>query len=197
MVLSRLGRKTMTLMGFLSVTFSHFMISYWVTQRDGQLVLAFMIMLQVSLQVLVSPVIWMYLSETLNDTQFGTIATLHYSTGAVVSVTVEFLSKALKPEGLFTLLGVIALASTFFLATFFKETANLADKEKKELYVKKDERRIKEIQMSEIQAVQLPSEVDVQNTTEAKSVDDAEKYQKVDSSADSVRSSRVEVIIEE
>lgn len=96
-----------------------------------------MISLQISLQVLVSPVIWMYLSETLNDTQLGTIATMHYSTGAIVAVTVEFISKALKPEGLFALLGFIALVSTFFLATFFKETANLTDKEKKELYVSK------------------------------------------------------------
>lgn len=104
-----------------------------------------MIMLQISLQVLVSPVIWMYLSETLNDAQFGTAATIHYSTGAVASVTVEFISKALKPEGLFALLGFIALGSTFFLAVFFKETANLTDKEKKELYVKKEKNDVQEV----------------------------------------------------
>ena len=67
MVSSRLGRRTMTIMGFLCVTLSHFMISYWITQHDGQMVLMFMILLQISLQVLVSPVFWMYLSETCND----------------------------------------------------------------------------------------------------------------------------------
>ena len=62
---------------------------------------------------------------------------MHYSNGAIISVTVEFLSKALKPEGLFALLGCIALASTLFSVLFFKETAHLTDREKKELYMKK------------------------------------------------------------
>ena len=84
--------------------------------------------------MLVNPVFWMYLSETLSDKQFGIIALLHYSSGALISITVEFLSKALQPAGLFALLGLISLSLTLSLVVFFKETANLTDKEKKELY---------------------------------------------------------------
>lgn len=62
------------------------------------------------------------------------MATVHYSNGAIIAVTVEFLSSALKPEGFFALLGFIGLLSTLFMAIFFKETRNLTDKEKKELY---------------------------------------------------------------
>lgn len=40
-------------------------------------------------------------------------------------------------------------------------------------------------------------EVEISEITEAKTVEDAEKYQKVDSSADSIRSARVEVILED
>ena len=65
---------------------------------------------------------------------------MHYSNGALISVTVEFISKALKPEGLFALFGFIGLASTLFKVLFFKETANLTDREKKELYMKKDKK---------------------------------------------------------
>ena len=80
----------------------------------------------------------MYLSETCSDTQFGPISTAHYTNGAIISVSVEFLSKALKPEGLFALLGFITLCVTIFTILFFKETRNLTDREKKELYMKKE-----------------------------------------------------------
>ena len=104
------------------------------------MVLVFMILLQISLQVLVAPPVWMYLSETLNDSQFGIIATLHYSNGALIATTVEFVSKALKPEGLFALFGFIGLFSSLFKMIFFKETAHLTDKQKKELYFPKSYR---------------------------------------------------------
>ena len=79
----------------------------------------------------------MYLSETCSDTQFGFISTLHYSNGALISVTVEFLSAWLQPQGLFALFGCLSLVILVILFAFFKETAGLTDKEKKELYVAK------------------------------------------------------------
>ena len=90
--------------------------------------------------VLVGPVFWMYISETSSDIQFGPIATSHYANGALIAVVTEFLSKALKPEGLFALLGCITIFVAIIMQIFFKETRNLTDKEKKELYMRKEDK---------------------------------------------------------
>ena len=44
-VASKLGRKTMTVIGYIFVSLSHFLIAHWITQHDGQYVIMSMIIL--------------------------------------------------------------------------------------------------------------------------------------------------------
>lgn len=118
----------MTIFGYMFISCIHFMISMSIWLHNGHLVLFFMVMLRISFQSIVGPVFWMYLTETLNDQQFGTVATVHYSHGALISVTVEFISRALLPQGLFALLGCFSIAFTIFLVKFFEETRDLTDR---------------------------------------------------------------------
>ena len=76
----------------------------------------------------------MYLSETCSDAQFGPISTILYINGALVSVSIEFISQALGESGMFVLLGAFTMFQTIFNMLCLKETADLTDKEKKELY---------------------------------------------------------------
>ena len=131
---SKLGRRTMAIAGCTLVSISHFMIAYSIKQNNGLQIIAFFISLQCSLQVLVAPLFWNYISECCSDTQFGPVSTAHYINGALIAVTVEFLSKALQPDGLFVLLGCISLSVTLFFFLCLQETRYLTDRQKKELY---------------------------------------------------------------
>ena len=125
---SKLGRRTMAITGCTCVALSHFMIAYSIKQHNGLQIVAFFISLQSSLQLLVAPLFWNYLSECCSDTQFGPVSTAFYINGALISVTVEFLSKALQPDGLFVLLGCFSLLVTLFVIVCLKETRDLTDR---------------------------------------------------------------------
>ena len=133
--MQKFGRRSLTLVGTVLASFAHYMIYQSIIDLNGQFVVYFMLLFQASLSMFITPAHWIYLSETLNDQQFGLISALHYSGGAIISVSAEFLWSWLQPSGMFLLFSIYSLFYTAFLFVFFKETKGLTDKEKKELFI--------------------------------------------------------------
>ena len=78
---------------------------------------------------------WVYLPEILTDQQFGVVLTCHYMNGVELSLVTEYMIEYLKPMGLFLWYCATNFLGTFYMIFIVKETANLTDKQKKELYM--------------------------------------------------------------
>ena len=76
----------------------------------------------------------MYLPEFLTDQQFGFVSTFHYSNGILLALTTEYMVDSLGPAGTFLLFTFITGFGFVFILFNVKETQNLTDRQKKQLY---------------------------------------------------------------
>ena len=72
--------------------------------------------------------LWTYVGEILTDTQFGFVASVHYSGGVLVSLDSEWMMKYLRPDGTFMTYTVVTFLGYVFMLIYLKETNGLSDK---------------------------------------------------------------------
>ena len=96
-----------------------------------------MCIINLSIQVFLAGVHWVYIPEISNDNQFGLIATVHYSTAVYLSATLEYELEYFSPQGTMFFFAICNLAAFLFCTVLVKETQGLSDKEKKSLYMPK------------------------------------------------------------
>lgn len=84
-----------------------------------------------------APTHWVYLPEILTDAQFGFVATLHYCNGVELSLVTEYMVKHWGTQGLFLYHSLITFTGIFWFKYVVRETMDLTDKQKKQLYMPK------------------------------------------------------------
>jgi len=72
--------------------------------------------------VFLAGVHWVYIPEITNDTQFGFVATIHYSAAVWLSATMEYQMAFMSAAGTFLYFAVVNFLGFLFLSRFVKET---------------------------------------------------------------------------
>ena len=80
-------------------------------------------------------VTYLYVPEVVVDSALGFCFLILKGTALAISLTTEYLMDSpLQPYGAFWLFGGFTCAGAFYLLIFMRETKDLNDKEKKQLY---------------------------------------------------------------
>lgn len=82
----------------------------------------------------VDPLTWIILPEVLNDQQFGFCTGLYFAFGAITTLTTDYMVRYHSPSFFFNVNGAISVFAMLFVVLFLKESGNISDKQKKELY---------------------------------------------------------------
>jgi hypothetical protein len=80
------------------------------------------------LQVSAGAIHWIYLSEVLQDQQFGFVIAVHYFLGMLISVSTEYMIEFMGIDGMFILFGFVTFAGIAGVCCIIKETKGLVDK---------------------------------------------------------------------
>jgi hypothetical protein len=102
-------------------------ISLFIQMDNGYGAIASIFAFEIIYNATFGPVHWLYLPEVLNDTQFGFIATIHYSNAIEIAFTTEWLIEKVTPSGVFLVYTVISFLGLIFMWFYIRETQGLAD----------------------------------------------------------------------
>jgi len=106
-----------------------------VAWQQSSLLAVFLYIIVFSLTV--DPLTWIILPEVLNDQQFGFCTCLYFAFGAVTTLTTDYMVRYHSPSFFFNVNGAVSVFAMLFVVLFLKESGNISDKQKKELYFSK------------------------------------------------------------
>jgi len=125
--------------GQIAITISLLGLAASIFYRQGYWALAFIILFNPSYQWGIASLHWVIISEVSSDVQFGFISFTHYSNAVLLSLTTEYMMNGWGAEGMFAFFAGLNVAGYFFVTYCMRETQGLSDKEKKALYLPRDE----------------------------------------------------------
>ena len=106
-----------------------------VSWEQSSLLAIFLYIIVFSLTV--DPLTWIILPEVLNDQQFGFCTGLYFAFGAITTLTTDYMVRYRSPSFFFNVNGAFSVFAMLFVVLFLKESGNISDKQKKELYFPK------------------------------------------------------------
>ena len=138
------SRRFLFIGGHLTMGICHLGIALFILLEMSTLALAFILLFLFCFQNTSGAITWLYCSEVAVDSALGFVGTSGYACIFVLTLTIQpMMNSAIGQSGTFLIFGIISIMGTFWCHFYLKETSNgLTDKEKKELYLPDDLRRL-------------------------------------------------------
>ena len=115
-------RKWLLTRGHLVMSALLFIFAIGIYANAGYFSLFMMAAINAAIQVFLAGVHWVYIPEITNDTQFGFVATIHYSAAVWLSATMEYQMAFMSAGGTFLYFAIVNFLGFLFLSRFVKET---------------------------------------------------------------------------
>ena len=132
--LDQLGRRTLMVCGCLVITLCHTLIGLFALSSNDWGVTLFMAFFALAFQLANGPVAWVYCREIATDAVFRACHSLMWASTLALALLGYPLILGLRPQGLFWVLAVLALAGAFLTHKHVMETFNLTEEQKRTVY---------------------------------------------------------------
>ena len=132
------GRRFLYVYGQIALGLTLATISLCIVNSFYTITIILVLIFEIIYATSVGPVHWIFVPEICNDAQLGFVMTMNYTNGILIGMFSESITDRLGPTGGFAIFATVSLIGAIFIFIFVKETKGLTDKQKKELYVRKE-----------------------------------------------------------
>ena len=132
-MLNRFGRRTLMLWATGACTVFIFLVAIFTITGTSLAELIFVLFYVASFEFGPGPVVWMYMSEIMNDKGVSIGTLLNWTFTLIIGLITPLMFNNIK-AGTFIVFGVLCGLGTLFVFFFMKETKGLSDSDVKKLY---------------------------------------------------------------
>ena len=126
--ISRMGRKTIYLTGYLGMTILHVLVGLSQIYSLNMLQFVCILCFLLTFQIFQGGPAWLYFSETIVDASSGLVTLSMFINLFQQSLSMEFMmASSMGVSGTFFLFGGLCALGFFFVLAFMRETAGMTD----------------------------------------------------------------------
>ena len=133
-MLNRFGRRTLMLWATGACTVFIFLVAIFTITGTSIAELIFVLFYVASFEFGPGPVVWMYMSEIMNDKGVSIGTLLNWTFTLIIGLITPLMFNNMPDGTPFIVFGVLCGLGTLFVFFFMKETKGLSDSDVKKLY---------------------------------------------------------------
>ena len=133
-LLNKFGRRTLMLWATGACTVFIFTVAIFTIAGKSTAELIFVLAYVASFEFGPGPVVWMYMSEIMNDKGVSIGTLLNWTFTLIIGLITPLMFNNMKTGTPFIVFGVLCGLGTLFVFFFMKETKGLSDSDVKKLY---------------------------------------------------------------
>ena len=132
------GRKFLLIVGHFAIALCMILLGFFASNNFTIDIISLLLFYLFIFQTTLGPIFWIYITEVLVDSAIGFTVSVFFGAMTFISlVSLPIIESNYKLQGLFWVFGFVTLIGGLISIAYVKETQELSDREKRELYKQK------------------------------------------------------------